>query len=306
MWKRLQGMFKLQKMDWPDARLRDQWGSCYSTRHAFSYAWDTGEWSRVNSHSTYISQEQQVTLITWNVWFDKFMFDKRVAEIIRIIVEKDADLVCLQEVTPRFVQFLCKDEEIRKKYVLSDVDGASVNPYGVLMMSKFKVDAFHNFAFPESGMGRSLLCSVFQLEGKESKFAITTSHLESLDYNSNSRIEQMRLSFEILSTFKHSVICGDFNFSSEWLENSHIPSDFIDIWPHLHPEESGFTMPECGRFSAWRPDRILLSSTQIIAEEIERIGFDPLDYPEITPRERSRCVLTPSDHQGLYCKFKVL
>jgi tyrosyl-DNA phosphodiesterase 2 len=230
------------------------------------------------------------------------MFEKRVFEILRILRNSSADFVCLQEVTKRFVDIVCKDSWIRETYCVSDVDGSTVHPYGVMMMTKHNVEQFYNFAFEESMMDRSLLVAVY-----DDQFAVSTSHLESLGYNMNARIEQLRLSTEVLQSIDHSVFCGDFNFCSDWMENSHIPEDFKDIWPHLHPQDNGFTMPESGRFSAWRPDRILLRSVQssIIPLEITRIGETPLDYPEIPAKERSRCVLTPSDHQGLYCKLKI-
>jgi endonuclease/exonuclease/phosphatase family metal-dependent hydrolase len=285
---------------WPGSSIQAQQGLKHSIRTA--YAFNNNAWTPCSYSPCAVFELGELSVVTWNVWFEDFKFETRTREIIRILKELDADFVCLQEVTPRFVQMICDDLWVQKSYCVSDCDGSTVRPYGVMMLTKFKVAEFHNFDFTESMMGRSLLVANYG-----QRFAVSTSHFESLNFNMNARIEQLRLSTEILRTIDHSIVCGDFNFSSDWMENAHIPEDFIDIWAHLHPEEKGFTMPDCGRFPAWRPDRILLRSLEtIIPQEMIRIGEKPLEYPDIPVKERSRFVLTPSDHQGLYCKLKII
>ena len=47
--------------------------------------------------------QPRLTVLTYNVWFDNFEFDRRVAEILRLVEASRPDVVLLQEVLPEFV-----------------------------------------------------------------------------------------------------------------------------------------------------------------------------------------------------------
>ena len=53
----------------------------------------------------------------------------------------DADVICLQEVTPFFLQLLTEQDWMRKRYILSDSIGTSLKgsqlAYGVIIAVKF-------------------------------------------------------------------------------------------------------------------------------------------------------------------------
>eukprot|EP00475_Leptophrys_vorax_P003431 TRINITY_DN12030_c0_g1_i1.p1 TRINITY_DN12030_c0_g1~~TRINITY_DN12030_c0_g1_i1.p1 ORF type:complete len:358 (-),score=73.44 TRINITY_DN12030_c0_g1_i1:113-1186(-) len=248
----------------------------------------------------------QFSLVTWNVWFDSFMFGRRCQEMFAILRKLNPDFICFQEVTSNFVSLICKEEFVRESYFVSDVNGNTVQNYGTMMLSRYALDSFHRFNFESSAQGRSLLAAPFSF-ASESAFVVSTSHLESISKYAPLRIEQLEKSFELLDSTSNAVMCGDFNFCQDWKENSHIRAEYVDLWQHLRGDEPGYTMPPRGTFKAWRPDRILLKSDAdaILPLEIMKIGTEPIDYPELNEKEKSTFVLTPSDHHGLFAKFSL-
>jgi len=70
-------------------------------------------------------------LLTYNVWFGRFEFEARTRAILEIIKNR-ADVACLQEVTPKFVDMMHSDKEILETFY---VDSFPVQPYGKLVVS---------------------------------------------------------------------------------------------------------------------------------------------------------------------------
>lgn len=65
-----------------------------------------------------------------------------------------------------------------------------------------------------------------------------------------------------------------------------------------------WTMPQTDRYSAWRPDRILIKSKNWKAVAIERIGdftIPPYEQQQVEEIVNDGHVRTPSDHMGLTC-----
>lgn len=121
----------------------------------------------------------------------------------------------------------------------------------------------------------------------------------------------------------NSIVCGDFNLCGTSAENVIIPSDYIDVWPHLHPSLPGWTedtvvnemrFRHSGRHKQVRFDRILYhrhqphrSANQVVigeenvemkymrASSIELVGTSCIDGSPIWP----------SDHFGLFASFDI-
>ena len=105
-----------------------------------------------------------------------------------------------------------------------------------------------------------------------------------------------------------SLLMGDFNFcSTNENENKNIPSDFIDVWAQLRPDDHGWTEDtqinimrynQKRKHKQVRFDRILLhqgsAADTWVPSEIELLGLEPLpSLPDIWP----------SDHFGLWATF---
>ncbi|KAM3136940.1 hypothetical protein pb186bvf_011025 [Paramecium bursaria] len=236
----------------------------------------------------------QISILTYNVWFEDQNFDLRTVEILKIIEQKQATYVCLQEVTQRFMQHANNNQYIKQNYYITNNKRGW---YGTVIFQKINPASVIQIPFP-SGMERDLLYTITNVNGKE--LIIATSHLESLN-NSKLRYEQLQISYKQFEQYQNVIMMGDFNFDGE--ENKQNLSDqYIDIWPFLR-QETGNTMKQTSKFAAWRPDRIIMKKGGYLTPSLIEIVGD-YDIPFFKDKEvHPDIVKTPSDHLGLYAVF---
>jgi endonuclease/exonuclease/phosphatase family metal-dependent hydrolase len=253
-----------------------------------------------------------LTLVTYNVWFGEYFRAERRRALVAILRECDADIIALQEVTPSLLRVLQAQAWLRERYRFADV---SVDPYGVLMLTRVPVRRFAVHALP-TRMGRSLL--VAELD-RDDGLAVATVHLESLHY-ADTRQRQLARIFPVLAAYPHAVLMGDFNLCSSWPENRHLDPRYTDIWPHLRPHEPGWTedtdlntmrLLVNNKRTQVRFDRIILRSTgdRWRPRAIDRLGTEPIEVaPDRAYGDRARgdrapghrtVAVFPSDHFGL-------
>jgi len=275
---------------------------------------------------------KELILVTYNVWFEDHHLEERFKALCNILIETNADIICLQEVTPKFLKLLRKEEWIKKYSIL---DPVGEDPYGVCLLSKIPIKSQGVWSLPTQ-MGRSCLLAEFDIDGKS--FVCATVHLESLNLPQY-RKEQLKI-ISNLSPFQNAntaILLGDFNFDSdinfsqhlekrfqierekdknpseieppelpkdETLENKNIGEfyqGFKDVWPHLSEGEKGYTFDSIlnkmlTNYEQMRYDRILLRSTYWKPHKIKLLGTKPVD--ETKPK------IFPSDHFGLEMKLQ--
>jgi len=253
---------------------------------------------------------EKLSFITFNVWFDNICFDQRFDEICRIILHHSPDVVCLQEVLPSFVKKLSNVDWVQKHYIVSDTSGDTVDPYGVMILSRIPLTNLKFHELP-TYMSRRALIAEFIIHGETLKVA--TVHLESLN-SGEFRKQQLEIIHKLVSDSPNALIMGDFNFDSERnyhegtlpLENDsmkEICSNYQDLWSHLRPGEEGKTFDSeintiiRSKFERMRYDRILFRSTnqKWKASEIQLIGTDPIFVNSVK--------MFPSDHFGLFAEI---
>ena len=99
------------------------------------YRNDGKDWQPVDAAGIAVSTDKtSLSVLTYNVWFGEHNFDDRVRAIIQIILDSDADIVCLQEVTGNFLKMFLRNDTILSRYYLS---GNGIRGYGVCMLIKF-------------------------------------------------------------------------------------------------------------------------------------------------------------------------
>ena len=184
------------------------------------------------------SEASQLSVVTYNVWFDSASSEQRLPELLNTVAEKKADIIAFQEVESWFVSALEKDERFKQyKFVVEKGWFDSVKG-GLLILSKRKIIQQNYLELP-SYMSRGLLYFVTNIEGVKHCFA--TVHLESMLEDTEIRINQLKFIFGQLSQCNNTVLLGDFNFGDGELENKEITTDFIDIWKQLKPQQNGYT-----------------------------------------------------------------
>ncbi len=266
----------------------------------YRYDSATGQW-RPEDSADPGQPLSDLTVATHNVWFSSYFQEVRGIALLSELAACDADVIALQEVTPPLHEQIRETPWIQRSYALSDPDGRTMERYGVLLLARVPVERFTLHDMP-TRMGRKLLCA--HLAGS---LAVATIHLESLPPSAEYRDEQFKQCVSILDGFDHAVFMGDMNFCSSWAEeNQRIPDRYTDVWPHLHPDDPGYTedtsinpmleMYERGdkqvrydrvflhtRDASWHPVAIARLSTR-------PIGGDPMVFP--------------SDHFGLAARFE--
>ncbi|NEQ99600.1 MAG: endonuclease/exonuclease/phosphatase family protein [Cyanothece sp. SIO2G6] len=249
-----------------------------------------------------IDSRPSLTVATFNIWFSDYYFEERCAATLGLLQEKRPDIIVLQEVTPEFWEQVLRSPWIQQEYQLSDIQGDSVNPYGVLIMSRVPICDWQIVPLP-SEMGRHLVLASSFLNHAMLTFA--SVHLESLD-RAQTRSEQLTQIFSKLAPESHVIVAGDFNFCSSSEENQQLDPSYQDVWPLLHPAEPGFTEDTAintmrllykRKQKQVRFDRMLLRSPSPgwQADAIALLGTEPIS--SATP------YLFPSDHFGLMGTF---
>lgn len=255
------------------------------------------KWTALPNIQTEFLGKNEISFMTYNVWFEGFNWDGRLKALSELFEKYDPDFLCLQEVTDAFLDYLMNLKFIQEKYYIS---GNFKGGYDVLILSKYQT-CYYSEEFP-TNMYRNLLFTVLKLNEKE-ELIISTAHFESLD-SEKTRKKQLEITFNIINNYGFAFLMGDFNFDPSWKEQSNIDPDYTDSWQlycknNLIEESSGFTMPANKRFKAWRPDRLLFRpQDKIEMNDFEIIGKNKIiDCPGY--------VETPSDHYGLYGKYKI-
>ena len=191
-----------------------------------------------------IAAPTELKLLTWNVWFDKTRINSRSSRVFELLRLYDADVVCLQEVTPKFVELLLSQPWACERYAFSTTDcseppwesntlAGGVSPYGVLMLvAKEFCPAFFVLPLP-TDMDRTLLLADFRPANEAAaeseagavpgappplNMLIGTVHLESMAARST-RAEQLGVCAAALKErapwgARPSILAGDFNFDS--------------------------------------------------------------------------------------------
>lgn len=125
---------------------------------------DAPGWKPLSSRSELSDPITEMTVVTWNVWFDKVEKHKRFSGVINEILKlRNVDVVCLQEVTPEFIEWLQLCGEFRTDWILTNCWDSGhqreipSNWYGCIFLMKKKwggnVRAWVK-KFPTSKMGR--------------------------------------------------------------------------------------------------------------------------------------------------------
>lgn len=159
----------------------------------------------------------ETKILSYNVWFDDTSgVLHRYQRIIDFISTEDADYVCLQEVTPIFLQIIKKS--FSNKYYIYN-NNIMEKSYGLVLLSKRESDL--KILKLSTQMGREALVV------HDEQYTLVNVHLESMMEDTFLREQQL---LEIKDHTKNSsnpVICGDFNFGDGERENILIEG-FID------------------------------------------------------------------------------
>ena len=141
---------------------------------------------------------------------------------MQIIIDADADFVCLQEVIDVTKKIFVSNRTLTERYPYFSCN--EFGGYGIMIFTKHPCN-FFELDFEASRMYRSLLVAepINGINGRQ--VLIATSHFESLD-SKRARKAQMQATFKLLGSGERKghdvIVCGDFNFDNSWTHETEV------------------------------------------------------------------------------------
>ena len=144
-------------------------------------------------------------IFSLNVWFNDYLKKERSQILAQYLLEKDYDIICLQEVTASMLSYVYKI--IHEKYPNIHLD-LEDDFYGVCMISKNEIKNREILKFKNSRMKRCLLI------GEINNIKFATTHLESeFGKLAGKKIQQFNDCINILSNYEKVLFVGDTNLT---------------------------------------------------------------------------------------------
>lgn len=255
--------------------------------HAARYSPQCGRWRTGRFHV--LPRLSRLRVVTWNILFDGHRWQARLDALLGELARLRPDLIALQEVTPRQLERILARDWVRAEFSTSDMDGVSVEPHGVLLLSRPAMLVPRLVPLP-SQRDRKLLLA--DLETAGGPLRIGVAHLESGRDAVASRVRQLKIIGASLPRVMPALVVGDLNFDADsGPEEARLPKDLCDCWLQLHPANEGKTLdPDANALRAaltrrsrksrraMRCDRVLLHpglETAWRPLQISRIGTAP-------------------------------
>lgn len=268
-----------------------------SPMYAFSKS--AGKWLRQSKRRKPAPVDlPTLRVCTFNVWFDPFESERRCNAVLEILSELDADVIALQEVTPRFLSNLLAAPWVRDAYAVSRSKLVDAR-YDVVMLSRLPVRHFvaHEIS---TDMGRKL--HALTIQTTRGSLVIAGIHMESMRERTPMRLKQISECTPILSRADCSLWLGDFNAAPSSEEDDAIRCAFRDVWSELS-RAPGYTrdtsqnamLAKVKADRHQRIDRVFLRGEGLAPTSVRMLGTAPL--------EGTDGQVFPSDHFGLIAEF---
>ncbi|KNC50883.1 endonuclease/exonuclease/phosphatase family protein [Thecamonas trahens ATCC 50062] len=186
----------------------------------------------------------RLRIVSWNVFFADGYWIERLHAALCELRALDPHVICLQEVMPRSLNHILAHAWIRNNFVVSDGSGKTLQPYGVVILSRLPVKRFIAFDLV-SRMNRKLLLAEIEVNTADS-IVVGCVHLESLPEFGAFRVAQILDIRSHLEPYWEQaalvVIAGDTNVATDAPEElALVATPLIDMWPMLYPDDPGLT-----------------------------------------------------------------
>ena len=255
----------------------------------------TNRWNGV--HDAGAVDRDELTLTTFNVWFDTYFADQRYRAIAQLLAREMPDVMVFQEITDAAMSTFLSQPWIREHYWSAAVVGDRVGNYGMLMLARLPTSRASYTRLP-TRLSRGFLKAEFTVNGRP--LVVCSVHLESGKRNIRLRGRQLRRMFRALRSADDAIVLGDFNMRDS--ENERITPPYQDVWLMLRPSDDGFTEDTAINHMRYdskpkhrqvRFDRVLIKGQNWAAARINLLGTEAIS--------RTHPRVFPSDHFGVVC-----
>ena len=152
----------------------------------------------------------ELSLLTWNIWFDEQTRDQRTRQLMQEIKMHNPDVIALQEVVKESLEII---ERLRGDYNIIGTPLIYRYDTVILIKSRYAVLNWSRYVLPETSMGRNLLLAEIAFDNR--RVHIGTFHLESAFRNQQDEQKKInQLQYIEAITPPNSVLMGDTNFKN--------------------------------------------------------------------------------------------
>jgi endonuclease/exonuclease/phosphatase family metal-dependent hydrolase len=171
---------------------------------------------------SHLLMANELKIMSWNIYFDDTNDSQRYSSILATIRNQKADIVCLQEVTDKFIT-LISNSNVLDDYAFINLNGKGA--YKNIILSTLNNIQSGTISLP-TNMNRYAPFVVTEFNSHNIK--IVNLHLDSLLSDTTLRIKQLEKINKVTKADKQLIICGDFNFGDNDVENKYIVKHFND------------------------------------------------------------------------------
>ena len=154
-----------------------------------------------------------LTVMTWNMWFDKKNRAQRTETLLNEVRCYDPDIVALQEVVQESLEIIIAKMQ-PTYYVIGVNPSGFPTEYDTLILSKFPPIEWDRYYLPKTKMGRNLLLATLQTPTRQ--ITVGTFHLESIFNRRNNTAEELKesqLKYIYAISPLNSILMGDTNLT---------------------------------------------------------------------------------------------
>ena len=212
-------------------------------------------------------------LLTLNCWFNNHKLEERITRISEIIIDKNPDIVCLQEVTEYMYKYIY--DRLKNIYNCDITMWPTKCHHQNVIFSKYPIIST-NIMPLESKQHKK--ANIINVEINKIKIKIINIHLEA--ENERSAIRQMCNILATTNSDQNVILCGDTNISSE---DTELPSEWCDIWKSIGTIDNKYTYDSQNNSFIKdtyrsRLDRIYIKGTKCVANKIDMIKEQVSDH----------------------------
>lgn len=269
-----------------------------------------------------------LNIISYNIWFEPVFDYDRFEVLVEVLLQKDADVICLQEIRPHIHKKLI-NRLTNYKYVYPE---NILTSYGCAIFSKYRMTNCTSHKF-NTDMGRELLIAHIPIpyfdisnvsdknyqEVSSKEIIITTTHFESLFDQVSPNIKKIdqynetnKILNKLYNNHKNVILCADTNILKHE-EIYFIPTNtnnknndtilWNDAWKLKGNRKDIFTYDSYRNYFLKQRMPKYRSRLDRIIYKADSYGLH--EYTLISGVEMGYSV-EPSDHFGIQCIFKPL
>lgn len=266
------------------------------------WRWQQGEWRRVALAASEGPAPAALRALTWNVLFDRFKADRirsaeRTPALLAQLGASGADLIGLQEVTPRFLAALLAEPWARDYWLSEGPPAGTVTPHGLLLLSRRPLRALGVHAF--SAHKQAIVAELADAELSVAVLHLTSNMMPHAPETRAQQLRSLRRYLERSHGGRDWLLLGDFNQGEGEPDGGLGKSGARDLWSQLRPSEPGHT------FAPARNDLAALMSSTGVGARFDRVllrsrrdAWQPAAI-ELLGTEPIAPLLWPSDHFGV-------